>query len=187
MRGLVAGPELGPGAETGQEVGTEAEPAETEAEQAEAEPAVAVAGAVVVVVAAVAAAVAAVASPPRHASMRPAQLASGYHMPGTGCLAAGCHGGNVGARLFTAGGTAYFGTGGNATVALPGATVKITQANGQVITVPTAQNGNFWTKQALAYPIRVEIACRNTQVMNAPAQSGDCNSCHGAGNRIWTE
>lgn len=109
--------------------------------------------------------------------------ASGKHNPGTAC--AGCHTG-MGAPKFTVSGTLYSDAAGTAPVV--GATIHVTDATGAQLELTTAQNGNFWTSQTVAYPVRVYASrCPDAVPMVATVASpGDCNAggCHGAGNRI---
>lgn len=96
---------------------------------------------------------------------------SGHHNAGANCL--GCHNGN-GAPLWTAAGTLYSSSG----AALAGATVTIVDATGKSIAIVTAQNGNFWTSEAVKAPLRVKASrCPSVASMSATA-SGACNSCH---------
>jgi hypothetical protein len=99
---------------------------------------------------------------------------SGHHNAGSNCQ--GCHTGAGGAPLWTAAGTLY-GAGG---AALPGATVTIVDAAGKSIALVTAQNGNFWTGDAVQAPLRVKASlCPSSASMSATA-GGACNSCHTA-------
>ncbi|SRR6266545_5035661 len=103
----------------------------------------------------------------------------GRHNAGTGCQ--NCHGTGVGgAPIFTLGGTLYgtpTGVG-----AIVGATITITDANGQTQKLISANNGNFWSKEPIAYPIKVSASlCPDTKPMVTEVTSpGDCNSsgCH---------
>jgi hypothetical protein len=97
---------------------------------------------------------------------------SGHHNAGANCL--GCHTGAGGAPLWTAAGTLYSSSG----AALSGATITIVDATGKSIAIVTAQNGNFWTSEAMKAPLRVKASrCPSVASMSAPA-SGACNSCH---------
>ncbi len=104
---------------------------------------------------------------------------SGRHNAGTSCQ--NCHGSGVGgAPIFTLGGTLY-GTP-NGVGAIAGATVVVTDANGQVQKLTSATNGNFWSIAPMAYPIQVSASnCPDTKPMlGAVSAQGDCNSvgCH---------
>jgi len=97
---------------------------------------------------------------------------SGHHNAGANCL--GCHTGTGGAPLWTAAGTLYSATG----TALAGATITIVDATGKSIAIVTAQNGNFWTGEAVKAPLQVKASrCPSTAAMSGNA-SGACNSCH---------
>ena len=96
---------------------------------------------------------------------------SGHHNAGANCQS--CHTGN-GAPLWTAAGTLY--SSGGAAVA--GATITIVDATGKSIAIVTAQNGNFWTGEAVTAPLHVRASrCPNTASMSMNA-NGACNSCH---------
>ena len=103
----------------------------------------------------------------------------GRHNAGTACQ--NCHGTGVGgAPIFTMGGT-LSGTS-TGVGAIVGATIIITDANGQEHKIISANNGNFWSKQPLAYPIKVSASlCPDTKPMiTEVTEPGDCNSsgCH---------
>lgn len=105
---------------------------------------------------------------------------SGHHNPGEGCL--GCHqGGN--APRWTLAGTLYTKASGGAT--LSGATIEAVDAQGQVIRIVTSTNGNFYTGQAITFPVTVRAsACPSSVAMVDPPNDGNCNSCHDAAMRI---
>lgn len=83
---------------------------------------------------------------------------------GEDCLA--CHDGAT-ARRWTAAGTWA-----------PGAHVTITDAAGRSISLRGNQVGNFYTAEALAFPITLAV---DGHRMPAPATYGGCNRCHGPG------
>jgi hypothetical protein len=104
-----------------------------------------------------------------------ANLGSGHHNPGANCMQ-GCH--NHG---FTIAGTLYTGT--NGSTALAGATVTVTDANGQQLHIVSQLNGNFYTSSPVAYPLTVNASsCPNISNMTAQVASGGgaCNQagCH---------
>lgn len=110
--------------------------------------------------------------------------ADGHHNPGQACQA--CHGPGGGAPTFTASGTIYDGIDG---VAVAGATIHLIDADGNDVSMISAANGNFWTTQAVAFPLTTHAsACPDTRPMISPVtESGaDCNAagCHGSGFRI---
>ena len=115
---------------------------------------------------------------------------AGEHNPGLSCIVGGCHDGNTAdVPLWTLAGTAY--TDINGTTPLAGGTVLYTDANGLEVKMVTAQNGNFYTSQAVAFPIQATASrCPNTLPMNTAIADnmGSCNAagCHDiAGNRIY--
>jgi hypothetical protein len=108
-----------------------------------------------------------------------AQLPSGHHEPGKNCFT--CHGQNA-SPSFTLAGTLYTNSTGN--TAYRGATITITDSNNQTIELVTALNGNFYTTQAIAFPVLVMASsCPDAVKMNvAVAATGRaCNSCHAGG------
>jgi hypothetical protein len=112
-------------------------------------------------------------------------LPSGKHNAGRDCL--GCHHGGGAAPRWTFAGTVYTSPAGGTAVA--GATVRVTDAAGVVHELVTAQNGNFWTQEAVAFPLTIRAsACPDTRQMSAPVpQTGaSCNQsgCHDADFRI---
>ncbi len=71
----------------------------------------------------------------------------------------GCH--NHG---FTLAGTLYSGS-----TALAGATITVTDSSGATIPIVSQENGNFYTTQAVQFPVQVSASdCPNTQVMSTP-------------------
>ncbi len=103
----------------------------------------------------------------------------GSMLPGSDCLS--CHSGNGGGggeqSTFTAAGTAFSDLAG--TAPLSGATVKITDASGNVVTLTTNSAGNFYTSQALTFPIGAEVdANGGSRTMVTAVAAGGCNGCH---------
>lgn len=100
----------------------------------------------------------------------------GQMLPGSDCLA--CHDGSgEEAPRWTAAGTAFADPDGLSP--LDGATVRITDANGDVVELTTNAAGNFYTSQSLAFPIDAEIdAAGETRSMGSSVDVGGCNSCH---------
>lgn len=110
---------------------------------------------------------------------------NGEHNPGTSCIGAGCHDGNTaGAPRFYLAGTLY--TAANSTTPIAGATIIVPTGGGNPIKMVTATNGNFWLTTPVTLPIRGPKAslCPDTVQMTADVNNPNCNSCHGAGNRI---
>lgn len=62
-----------------------------------------------------------------------------------------------------------------------GATVEITDANGQVITLMSNRVGNFFTTRAIAMPYTAKVIVGDREMrMIEPVFNGDCNGCHSA-------
>ena len=105
---------------------------------------------------------------------------SGQHNAGTDCMA--CHNGATATR-WTVAGTLYNGNG----AALAGATIELVQPNGQKIQLATYANGNFYTSQAVTFPLTVRASqCPSDTPMVSQVQTGQggCNSCHSSAMRI---
>lgn len=101
----------------------------------------------------------------------------GNHNAGLACL--GCHTGTGVAPKWTVAGTLFSTAQGGAPIA--GATITVTDANNVTVRLVTAANGNFYTGQTLAMPLRVKASkCPDTRMMSARPATGDCNSCHQA-------
>ena len=115
----------------------------------------------------------------------PAQttLDTGHHNPGMDC--GQCHFGQMqaqGAPIWTLAGTLFSQPNGGPPVV--GGTIRIHQAGGAILKLVTAQNGNFYTIQAINFPITVEASrCPSTIAMLAtsPGPNVSCNNCHRAG------
>jgi len=112
-------------------------------------------------------------------------VGNGEHHPGEACIA--CHGAENEGPTFTIAGTLYTDAVGTAPV--PGATIHIIDANGVDIPVISRANGNFYTTQQIAFPIKTHVGlCPNVRQMIGAVQQtgGDCNSagCHGTTFRV---
>jgi hypothetical protein len=109
-------------------------------------------------------------------------LTDGHHNPGLNCM--NCHNNaNPAISQFTVAGTLYDAVTGGAAVA--GATVEITDAAGKVLTIISSANGNFYSEQALTFPVHARAtACPADLHMVATAAVGACNSCHTAANQV---
>ena len=95
----------------------------------------------------------------------------GHHNTGKNCMD-GCH--NHG---FTVAGTVYTSATNNTGYA--GATVTLTDKNNQVIDLVVQANGNFYTKNAVAFPVKVmATSCPYGAPMTADSTTGACNTCH---------
>jgi hypothetical protein len=111
-------------------------------------------------------------------------LPAAHHNPGLACATAGCHAEPVGlnAPAYTAAGTVYVDVGGSAPVS--GATVRLIDANDTEVVIVTASDGNFWTEQALVFPINAQASrCPDNVAMVSQITAGpvSCNAsgCHG--------
>ena len=110
-------------------------------------------------------------------------------MPGSNCLASGCHSGGGEAPRFTAAGTVY--AAGDATVGsgLAGATVRLTPSGGAAVVLTTNAAGNFFTGANLGSSFTIEIT-GNGGTVTRPAHgdsshpSGGCGGCHQPGNTM---
>ena len=105
-------------------------------------------------------------------------VGSGNHHPGQDCQGA-CH--NHG---FTLGGTLFAAP--NSTTPQIGATITVVDAAGKTVDMVSQQNGNFWTTQALTFPLSVTASeCPNVSPMITKLTAADdgCNKggCHVAG------
>ena len=114
---------------------------------------------------------------------------NGEHNAGSSCTDSDCHDGNTAnVPLWTLSGTMFLDLAG--TTPLAGGTLIVTDANAQEIKLTTASNGNFYTGDAIAFPVQVKASrCPNSLSMNmaiTTAEAG-CNQggCHAAGNRIY--
>ncbi|MDB4953618.1 MAG: hypothetical protein JWO36_1187 [Myxococcales bacterium] len=105
-------------------------------------------------------------------------IGSGQHNPGQDCQQ-GCH--NHG---FILSGTLFSAINGN--TPLVGATVTVTDAANHTFDMVTQQNGNFYLKTAVTFPVKVVASsCPDTTPMSGTiaAGNGGCNKggCHAAG------
>ena len=100
----------------------------------------------------------------------------GHHNTGKSCFQS-CH-----SHGFTLAGTLYTNATGNTGFA--GATISLTDNNGKPIDLVTMQNGNFYTSQAIAFPVLVIASqCPSAVKMPLASANGDCNAagCHVGG------
>ena len=112
----------------------------------------------------------------------PAGLPSGEHNPGTACQ--NCHTEGGDEPIFTASGTLYKTKDG--AEASPGGVIILLDSNGDEIILTGSLNGNFWTQAPIAFPLINSTAnCGQDNQMLDESNTGDCNSCHGAGQRIY--
>jgi hypothetical protein len=102
--------------------------------------------------------------------------------PGDTCVS--CHDSTGQGGVLTIGGTVYpslhepnlcDGT------SVSGATVVITDAKKQVLTLTVNSVGNFYSGTAVATPFTASVSYGGTTLsMMTPQTSGDCNACHNA-------
>lgn len=98
-------------------------------------------------------------------------------LPGSNCMASGCHSGGGDAPRFTAAGTVF--AGGRSTAAVAGATVTIVPNGGATVTLTTNAAGNFFTGATLTPPLAVSVSFGgSTNDMAGGASSGACGACH---------
>ncbi len=100
----------------------------------------------------------------------------GEHNPGKSCFQS-CH--NHG---FTLAGTLYTNATGNTGFA--GATISIVDAQNKTLDIVVNSNGNFYTRQALSFPVLVlASACPSAVKMEGSTPNGQCNAagCHVGG------
>jgi hypothetical protein len=103
------------------------------------------------------------------------------HRPGEDCLA--CHtdadtSPQPGAPRWTAAGTLYVDPLAAADRGFFGATVTLTDQAGKVVAMRTGGTGNFFTAEALQFPVQVEVQAGGVVARMADAPSGACNGCH---------
>mgnify|MGYP002780695506 CR=1 FL=1 len=106
-----------------------------------------------------------------------------------------CHDGRRGTgldahRTFTFAGTLYDAPRNGKK--LQGATIKLTDAKGKVVTMVSEQSGSFWTEAQLAAPVTVTVSlCPDTKTMTHKlGATASCNSsgCHGTrDNRVYLD
>ena len=95
-------------------------------------------------------------------------------LPGSNCMS--CHTGGEPGR-FTAAGTVY--AGGDSSVGVAGAQVKIVSSTGATVNLTTNSVGNFYTSATLNPPLQISVSFGgNTNTMMSSASSGACGSCH---------
>jgi hypothetical protein len=105
---------------------------------------------------------------------------SGHHNPGKDCLS--CHA-TIEGKTWTIAGTLQDATG----AGIPGATIEVTDADGQTLQLVTAANGNFYTLKPVSFPVKPRASkCPSDQAMSSTAQNGSCNAsgCHDSSNPI---
>lgn len=109
---------------------------------------------------------------------------SGFHNPGLSCVSSSCHGQSQKSfGPFTVAGTLYASAGGGTPVSQ--ATIHLIDGANKDIKLTTASNGNFFTDQAVTFPIKIRASkCPNADqpmVSTVASSGGSCNSCHASG------
>jgi hypothetical protein len=101
--------------------------------------------------------------------------ASGMHNAGAACMS--CHGAGGGAPRWYAAGTLFQA---NRINGRAGVNVTVKDANGKIVNMVSANNGNFWTPEPLVYPLYVFASlCPDINSMGQEVPDGaNCNGCH---------
>ncbi|MCS6901505.1 MAG: hypothetical protein RMJ98_10315 [Myxococcales bacterium] len=101
------------------------------------------------------------------------------HMhPGRDCIA--CHTREGEGPRFTIAGT-FYGASGQADdcFGASGAVIEVTDAAGKIVSLVSNPAGNFYTKDAVQFPITARVTFNGkTRQMSTPVSTGACNSCH---------
>jgi len=96
--------------------------------------------------------------------------------PGEDCLF--CHSSTGGATPWIAAGTVFRQADGGQ--GFEGARVRLTDANGFSVALRTNEAGNFYTREALRFPLTACIDANGATVcQQSPLTAGSCNTCHG--------
>jgi hypothetical protein len=96
--------------------------------------------------------------------------------PGDDCL--GCHSGGGEAKAWTVAGTTGIGGTADALPGRQGSSIAISDASGRSFTICANQAGNFYTAEAVTFPLSVAV---DGQPMTGAVNDGSCNNCHGHG------
>jgi hypothetical protein len=106
------------------------------------------------------------------------------HLPGSNCLS--CHtpgnlpNGDDPALIFHVAGTAHADLLGKEP--LVGASVRVTGADGVIVAMTTDEAGNFWSTEAVVFPIRAKIYAHPSEIeMPITQPIASCNACHRCG------
>jgi hypothetical protein len=114
--------------------------------------------------------------------------------PGLDCLSCHSAGSNppffANDRPWTIAGTVYASPDALADAGQPNVQILVTDANGQQLTLVSNAAGNFYTAEAVAFPLQslmvqnkthrmqMDLASPYTPIPGFPSLTGDCNSCH---------
>jgi hypothetical protein len=97
--------------------------------------------------------------------------------PGVACIA--CHASGEGPRFRIAGTVYPTGHEPDDCNGASAATVEVTDAAGNVSSLPVNAAGNFFTQAAVAFPIHVAVVAGGMRrAMAGTPPTGDCNTCH---------
>jgi len=109
-----------------------------------------------------------------------------FQQGGRGCITLGCHDGNTpGAPGFTVAGALYQGV--TSGTPIKGGRIYITDQAGTVVELKTAENGFFYTTQALSGPFTLLASGCPSHTPMAAQADGNCNrgNCHDNDFRIF--
>lgn len=97
-------------------------------------------------------------------------------LPGADCIS--CHTrGGPGEGILTVAGTVF--TNRYGIDPLSGATIRVTDANGDVVTLQSNSVGNFLSSQSVTPPLTAELEVDGQiRAMGRSVETGACNSCH---------
>lgn len=101
---------------------------------------------------------------------------NGHHNQGKSCFQS-CHD-----HGFTLAGTLY--TSATSNTGRGGASITVKDAGGAMLDVVVNTDGNFYTRQAISFPVLViASACPSARRMEGSTPNGDCNAggCHAGG------
>lgn len=100
--------------------------------------------------------------------------------PGQDCMSCHAAGTGTGAPVWTIAGTLYAAPDASDHAGIEGGHVYITDAKGNSFTLTTNSAGNFYTAEALAFPLaKVQAEFGGTRMaMVSTPPTGSCNSCH---------
>ena len=99
--------------------------------------------------------------------------------PGSNCLS--CHqaGGAADSRIWTLAGTVFNDPQATVREGVENAQVLVTDTAGKELTLLTNLAGNFYTAEALTFPVQVSVQKGNTRIgMDGHPAIGACYTCH---------
>jgi hypothetical protein len=95
-----------------------------------------------------------------------------------------CHrpGAKAASWPFTVGGTIYRTADEGPAPGLEGVRIVLTDAAGKVVRLESNRAGNFFSREAIAFPVAIEVqragSERKASVRAGPCSVGGCNGCH---------